>query len=205
MKHTTSLQRLLPVIFPLFLPLLFAACASSRSQRCDAGRDPAELSRLGVAADSVASRLTTGPDSQKTVTRQYLQSIVDRAAELDACGQLASAEDLLAAGRLAFASRELGLETVERAYRWSRRAVVADTSDRAAWRVMANAWDQLQVVLEKPQWFATNVSCPTRGRCVMARLDTTRVSDAQRAELGLRTLAQQRELVDSLNRARGRP
>ncbi len=182
-------------------------CATSRAQRCSDAGDPAELSRLASLTDSTAAALGQARDSGAVVTRQYLQSLVDRAAALDACRRIASAADLRTAARLANAASTLGLETTERAYSWGRRAVLADTADRASWREMAQAWDQLQVLQRKPQWFATIWTCPLTGtgRCRLAPIDTTRVSDAQRAELGLRTLAQQRELLDSLNRARTRP
>jgi hypothetical protein len=203
LSHVTISLRLLGV----FLLSALTACVSSRAQRClDAG-DPAELARLAALTDSTAAALRQARDSGAVVTRQYLQSLVDRVAELDACRRITSAVDLRTAAGLANAASALGLETAERAYRWGRRAVLADTADRASWREMAHAWDQLQVLQRKPQWFATIWTCPLTGagRCRMAPIDTTFVSDAQRAELGLRTLAQQRELLDSLNRARTRP
>lgn len=166
-----------------------------------------ELSRLPTLTDSTVAALQQARDSQALVTRQYLQSIVDRVAELDVCRRLSSAGELRVAAQVANTAHTLGLETAERAYRWSRRAVLADTADRASWRVMAQAWDQLQVMQQKPQWFATILTCPATagGRCLLAPIDTTRVTDPQRVELGLPTLAQRREHLDSLNRARTRP
>ncbi|MDZ7632428.1 MAG: hypothetical protein U5K74_14040 [Gemmatimonadaceae bacterium] len=178
------------------------ACASSSSRRCGEAVDPGELRRLSMTTDSTLVALRQAPDSQAKALQQYLQSVVDRTAALEACGRIRSASDLQTAAQLALAAGRLGEETVERAYVWSRRAVVADTADRASWRVMAHAWDQLQLLRQQPQWFATVIRCEVAdGRCVLAPLDTTRVSDPQRAELGLRTLVQQRELLDSLNRS----
>ena len=163
--------------------------------------------RLSGTTDSTAAALRRATDSQSVVLRQYLHSVVDRAASLDACGRITSPRDLRTAAQLGLSAGTLGVETLERAYRWSRRAVVADTSDRVSWRLMANAWDQLQVGQRQPQWFGTVVRCTSaaNARCTLAPIDTTRVTDPQRVELGLRTLMQQRDHVDSLNRVRGRP
>jgi len=46
---------------------------------------------------------------------------------------------------------------------------------------------------------------PIIGRCSIAPLDSSRVSDALRLDLGLLTLKQQQMLVDSLNRVRSQP
>jgi hypothetical protein len=187
--------------------LVLAGCLSSPARRCGDTGDPSELRRLSITTDSTVVALRRATDSQVTPLRQYLQSVVDRAAQLDMCGRVTTARDLRAAAQLGVSASVLGLETAERAYRWSRRAVVADTADRVNWRVMAYAWDQLQVAQQRPQWFATVVACPAGAgrRCQLAPIDTTRVTDAERAELGLRTLAQQRELIDSVNRSRPRP
>lgn len=186
---------------------LLSACATSASRHCGATPDPAELGRLATTVDSTAAVLEQSIDSQSVALRQYLQSVVDRTAALDACGRITAPHDLRVAAQLGLSAGALGAETLERAYRWSRRAVVTDSSDRVSWRILAHAWDQLQLEKEQPQWFGTVVRCTrTSGaRCALAPLDTTRVTDPERAELGLRTLVQQRAFIDSLNAARARP
>jgi hypothetical protein len=194
------------VVFALIVAVV-SACASSSARQCGSAVDSGELSRLATTTDSTAAALRRATDSASVALRQYLQSVVDRAAALDACGRVTSPRDLRTAAQIGLSAGQLGAETLERAYRWSRRAVVADTSDRASWRLMAGAWDQLQLVQRQPQWFGTVLRCggPATARCALAPIDTTRVTEAQRVELGLRTLLQQREHVDSLNRSRGRP
>jgi hypothetical protein len=196
-----------PIALSIALCSVAAACISSQGRACRTATDVAELSRLSINADSTVNALRTAADTQAIWLRQYLQAIVDRTAELDGCGRLGGPNDLRAAAALALQASVLGVPTVERAYRWSRRAVDADTADRRSWRTMASAWDQLQVLRKQPQWFATVFSCAASpdGRCALAAIDTTRVTDPQRVELGLNTLVQQRALIDSLNRARGRP
>jgi hypothetical protein len=183
------------------------ACASAPGGACRNTGDPAELGRLAATADSTVNMLRTAHDSQATWLRQYLQALVDRTAVLDDCGRLAGNAELRTAARLGSGGASLGAPTLERTYQWARRAALADTSDRDSWRIMASAWDQLQVAKKLPQWFATVITCGATadGRCALAPLDTTRVSDPQRVELGLRTLTQQRATLDSMNRARGRP
>lgn len=184
-----------------------AACASSQGRACRQPADPTELARLSSNVDSTIIAMRTAPDTQMTWLRQYLQAMVDRTAELDRCGRIATAADLRTAASLGLKSAVLGVPTVERAYQWSRRAVIVDTADRRSWRVMAGAWDQLQVLRLQPQWFATVITCDRSpdGRCALAPIDTTHVTDPQRVELGLHTVVQQRALIDSINRARGRP
>ncbi len=183
------------------------ACSSARGRLCRDVPDPDELGRLATVTDSTVVAMRTATDTQLTSLRIYLQSVLSRADMLDQCGRVSTPADLRTAGSMALTANSLGQEAVERAYRWSRRAVEADSSDRRSWRVMAHAWDQLQLLQKQRQWFATVVTCPNtlEGRCAIAPIDTTHVTDPQRAELGLRTIAQQRERVDSLNRARGRP
>ncbi|MES3033346.1 MAG: hypothetical protein V4813_05050 [Gemmatimonadota bacterium] len=187
---------------------MFAACASSGAQQaCRGPRRVDELQQLTVVADSTAGALRQSADTMSPTLRQYLRGVVDRVVALERCGRVTTPAELRQAAMVAYAARTLGERTVERAYGWSRLAVVRDSADRRNWRVMALSWDQLQVLQHKPQWFATVVSCvtPILGRCTLAPLDTTRVSEAQRVEIGLPTLLEQRLLVDSLNRIRSSP
>ncbi len=207
LTHSGFRRSVAPLALLAALITVVSACASSSARQCGSAMDPGELLRLARSIDSTTAALRRATDSQSVGLRQYLQSVVDRAAVLDGCGRIMSPRDLRTAAQLGLSAGALGAETLERAYRWSRRAVVADTSDRVSWRLMANAWDQLQLVYRQPQWFGTVVRCTSAAntRCTVAPIDTTRVTDPQRAELGLRTLMQQREHVDSLNRARARP
>ena len=184
------------------------ACASGRARQSCGGPRPAdELRQLTVVADSTAGALRQSSDTMTPSLRKYLHGVVDRVMAMERCGRVTTPGELRQAALVAYAARTLGERTVERAYVWSRLAVVGDSADRRNWRVMALAWDQLQVLQRKPQWFATVVSCvtPILGRCTLAPLDTTRVTEAQRVEFGLPTLLEQRQLVDSLNRIRSSP
>jgi hypothetical protein len=186
---------------------LFSGCITRLPRACREDSDPGELARLASITDSTAAALRRPADSQFVGLREYLQGVVNRVAELDQCGRITTVADLRTSAKIGVRARTLGEPTLVRAYDWSRRAVMLDTADRRSWRVMASAWDHLQVETRHPQWFGTAVLCPGTppGRCVIPPVDTTRVSDPQRVELGLRTLAQQRAAVDSMNRARGRP
>ena len=183
------------------------ACASMQGHSCRDTTDPAELTRLSQGVDSTGNALQAAPDTQAVWLRQFMQAMVDRTAELDRCGRVFTAGDLRTAAKIGVDAAVLGVPTAERAYIWARRAVIADSADRRSWRLMAAAWDQLQVLKKQPQWFATVISCTpvADGKCTLPGIDTARVSDPQRVELGLHTLVQQRAIVDSINRARGRP
>lgn len=202
----------MPTLRALCIPLLalglLAACATTRVRsQCRGPRPPDELARLVRVADSTSDALRLSVDTMAIVPRRFLQGVVDRVITLEQCGGVRLPEQLRDAAAAALAARTLGAPTVERAYVWARMAVVADSADRRNWRLMAQAWDHLQVLQRKPQWFATVVSCasPVIGRCGLAPLDSTRVTEALRVEFGLPTVQQQRALVDSMNRLRGQP
>jgi hypothetical protein len=184
---------------------MLSACATAGRGRCGGGADPLEPPRLSRTVDSVVRVMRTAKDTQLVALRQQLQATVDRAALLDVCGRVSSAADYRALSAIALGSGLSDEATAERAYVWARRAVVLDTADRSHWRVMARAWDQLQLARKQPQWFGTAVVCARERRCALAPVDSERVSDPQRVELGLPTLPQQRAMLDSMNRARSRP
>jgi hypothetical protein len=184
------------------------ACATPGArQRCSGLVSDDELVRLALVAESTAESIAQSVDTMAGPPRGVLQDVVDRVASLERCGAVRTPDQLRLAASSALSARTLGAAAIERAYRWARAAVVADSADRRNWRVMAQAWDQLQVAQQKPQWFATVVSCasPILGRCALAPLDSTVVTEALRVDFGLPTLLQQRRYVDSLNRVRGLP
>ncbi len=196
------------LILPLFAFGVLAACATtSARQQCRAPRQAGELAQLARVADSAGTAISLSVDTMAVIPRRFLHGVVARLSVIEQCGGVRSPEQLRDAAATALAARTLGAPTVERAYTWARAAVVADSADRRNWRVMAQSWDHLQVLQRQPQWFATVVSCasPILGRCSLAPLDSTRVTEALRVEFGLPTLQQQRVRVDSLNRVRGQP
>ncbi len=189
------------------LGALVACASTSARQQCRGPRQPDELEQLSRIADSAATNIRLSADTMSPMPRRFLQGVVDRVVALDGCGMLRTPEALRDAASALLAARTLGTPTVARAYGWAREAVERDSADRRNWRVMAQSWDQLQVLLRQPQWFATVVSCatPILGRCSVAPLDSSRVSEALRLDFGLPSLKQQQKLVDSLNRMRNHP
>ncbi|MCC7051715.1 MAG: hypothetical protein IT355_00520 [Gemmatimonadaceae bacterium] len=183
------------------------ACVSTGRRSCGDVNAGIALLHLRSVTDSVADAVGRAGDSSATVLRSTLQDAVDRTAALDACGRLSTAALLREAGAIALTASRAGTGSLEQAYRWARRAVVLDGSDRGSWRVLAESWDELQVAENRPQWFGTVIACApgATGRCELAPLDSARVSEAQRVELGLRTVQQQRERLDVLNRERRGP
>lgn len=202
----------MPALRPLCIPLLalsaLAACATTGArQECRGPRPVDELARLSRVADSAGTAIRLSVDTLSSMPRRFLQGVVERVMMLEQCGGVRTADQLRDASATALAARTLGVPVVERAYVWARAAVIADSVDRQNWRAMALAWDQLQVLQRQPQWFGTVIACasPVLGRCSLAPLDSTRVTEALRIDFGLPTLKQQRLSVDSLNRVRGQP
>jgi len=201
-------QRLRAIFLAVYAVGMMAACASTGArQQCREPRQADELQRLLRIADSAATGIRLSVDTMASTPRRFLQGVVDRVIALDGCGALRTPDTLREAATVTLAARTLGMPTVEYAYALARAAVVRDSADRRNWRIMAQAWDQLQALQRRPQWFATVVTCASRivGRCSIAPLDSSRVSDALRIDFGLPTFKQRQALVDSLNRGRSQP
>ena len=182
-------------------------CAALRGRnRCDAVAGAAGMPELITSTDSLLSRPRPATDSARAVLQAQLLEIIARVLRIDACGGLATPAEHRAASRLALRAGIAGAPVLREAYAWGRQAVVRDPAERESWRVMAMAWDELQLSENRPQWFGTAIRCAPIGLrpCAVARLDPTQVTDAQRVELGLRTLREQRLVADSMNRARRR-
>lgn len=195
-----------PSLLAMALSLSLTACASAGRRDCGTRDVSATLVELRAVTDSAAAALPRATDPSATVLRTRLRDAVERTASLELCGALVSAAQWRDAGAIALVAAGAGTQSIEQAYRWARRAVELDVADRGAWRVLAESWDQWQVQQHNAQWFATVITCApgTEGLCALETLDTSRVTDAQRVEIGLRTLLQQQQRVDSLNRARRR-
>jgi hypothetical protein len=176
-----------------------SGCAAFAGRGCRDARDPAELVRVRAAHDSDATMSAAARlDQQRAIDARRLLRFA-RLQHLAACGVLSSASDYRLASTIA-QSAPVSDSTLRSAYAWAREAVARDTSSLAGWQALATTWDKWQVSRGAPQWFGTQVSCPVGlGRCRLAPIDSTRVSDGQRLQMGLRTLAQMRLAADTLN------
>lgn len=181
-------------------------CSTLRGGGCDASESATVLPALIWRTDSLLARPRPANAAAVTELHEQLGEIIRRVQRLEVCGGLTSAQDLRTAARLALRAGMAGAPLLREAYVWGREAVLRAPLERESWQVMATAWDELQISQNHPQWFGTVIRCAARGTrpCALATLDTSRVSDAQRVELGLRTLREQRLVADSLNRARRR-
>lgn len=184
--------------------LLLFGCAALDRRGCRDARDPAELSRLGAAHAADATLGDAAPaDSQQAAAARRAQRVT-RLATLSACGTLRSAADYRLASAIALAAPPS--DTTHRyAYDWARAAVARDSTSAAGWLALATSWDRWQVAQGRPQWFGTQIICPPgAARCRLAPLDSTRVTDAERLQMGLRPLAQLRQAADSAGPPRKR-
>jgi hypothetical protein len=92
------------------------------------------------------------------------------------------------------------------AHRWAQQSEELDSTDAAARWLVAAAWDRYQMSRGQPQWFGTQTTRPGGvGRVVLYSLDTTQVTDAERARRGVGTLAALRARLDTINRRLGFP
>jgi hypothetical protein len=192
-------------LFALALLIGVTGCALRGPRGCRAARDPAEFPRLATAhARDAGVHERSGLTEQRAADGRRGQRFA-RAHQLARCGTPSTSSEYLVIAQLAAAVPPTD-STLRAAYAWARTAVERDTANVAAWQSMATAWDRWQVALRRPQWFGTQVTCPVGlGRCRLAPVDTARVADAQRLQIGLRTLAQMRLAADSLSSAQKRP
>jgi hypothetical protein len=91
-----------------------------------------------------------------------------------------------------------------KAHAWAKRAVELGSTEPLAKGLIAGSWDQYLYGKGLPQWYGTIIRGGLREPARLYDIDTTKVTDQERLRLGLRTLAQMRAAVDSLN-ARRRP
>lgn len=79
-------------------------------------------------------------------------------------------------------------------------AVGLDSLNEAAHWLWAATWDRYLMYSEKPQWYGTQVRLMESGELVLHEVDTTRITDAERARLGIDPLDVLRERAERRNR-----
>ncbi|MCB2196306.1 MAG: tetratricopeptide repeat protein [Bacteroidetes bacterium] len=79
-----------------------------------------------------------------------------------------------------------------------RKSIELD-STRSKW-LLAAAIDRDLLSRNKPQIYGTQYRKPKGQPWVLSEIDTTKITDAERIEYGVETLAQQREKIKNLNR-----
>lgn len=89
------------------------------------------------------------------------------------------------------------------AHSMAQAAVRLDSTNAGAKWLVAAAWDRYQMRLGKPQWYGTQYVRNDQGLWQLYDIDTTAVSDENRAQLGVPSLAESRARVQEYNRREG--
>jgi hypothetical protein len=88
------------------------------------------------------------------------------------------------------------------AHAFATIAAALDPLDRSARWLKAASWDRMLLRQKKPQWYGTQYVRDAGGRWALYQLDESAVTDADRVELAIPTLAEAKKRVEVMNRAR---
>ena len=174
------------LILSASMPLAFAQIIESNQ----------ELADLGIQDQS--DRRPGGNAIDWSVVRKNDQGRRERVLALLRDGRVRSSNDFYSAA-LIFQHGE----TPEEAMLAHSLAMVSATlnpdNSQARW-LAAAAWDRYMLRLNRPQWYGTQFSKnPDTGLWVLYAVDETAVTDEQRAQHGVPTLARSKMRAESLN------
>jgi hypothetical protein len=190
---------------PAFLLTLatcgFLACLTSCSSdaerdnpnKLDAASDNAELAQL-YQQDQAERQV---PDIDWTALLKRDGERQDRVGELFAADSLVTANDFYHAAMIL----QHGADSISyrHAYELAQRSVGLDSTNENARWLTAAARDRYLLSIDEAQWYGTQLLI-LNGITYLQRIDTTKVTDADRARLGAQTLD---EIRASLTEANG--
>ena len=93
-------------------------------------------------------------------------------------------------------------EEIRMAHALATIAASLDPLDRSARWLKAASWDRLLLRQKKPQWYGTQYVSDASGKWALSQIDETAVTDADRVELAVPTLAEAKKRVEVMNRAK---
>src|SRR6478609_7472786 len=93
-------------------------------------------------------------------------------------------------------------EEIRMAHALATIAASLDPLDRSARSLKAKSWDRLLLRQKKPQWYGTQYVSDASGKWALSQIDETAVTDADRVELAVPTLAEAKKRVEVMNRAK---
>lgn len=185
--------------FVIAIALLLVGCAqvATRSPAAQSGRsDHAELQAIKVA-DQVDRK--PGANIDWSVVGQRDRERLKRVRELVAAGELRTAVDFFNAALVCQHGSDLA--DIRLAHALATISATIDSTATSANWLSAASWDRLLMRMGKPQWYGTQFS---RAKTAEARwelyaIDETAVSDEERKQLGVPTLAEARQRAEKLN------
>ena len=175
----------------LLLTLLLVSAACS-------GADNEQL-RTIVRADQDERQSPGMPEDWKDMMQRDAQRRVQVHAEL-AAGRVRTSADFYNAALVM--QHGQGLEDIRMAHALATIASSLDPLDRSARWLKAASWDRMMTTQGKSQWYGTQFSQDSDGKWILMKIDETAVTDAQRIELAVPTLAEAKKRVEDMNRAR---
>jgi hypothetical protein len=94
------------------------------------------------------------------------------------------------------------LEEIRMAHALATIAASIDPLDRSARWLKAASWDRLLLRQKKPQWYGTQYVRQGNGKWALGQMDESAVTDADRIELAVPTLAEIKKQVEVMNRGK---
>jgi len=163
-----------------------------------AGADNEQLLTI-VQADQAERQQSHTNDEWIDIAKRDAQRRIQVQAELNA-GRIKTAVDFFNAALVM--QHGATLEDIRMAHALASIAASIDPQNRSASWLKAASWDRMMLTQKKPQWYGTQYVKDANGKWMLYEVDESAVTDAQRMELGAPTLAQARQRVDEMNKAR---
>ncbi|MEO8316406.1 MAG: hypothetical protein ABI645_16630, partial [Pseudomonadota bacterium] len=94
------------------------------------------------------------------------------------------------------------VEEIRLAHSFASIASAIDPLDRSARWLKAASWDRMLLRQKKPQWYGTQYVQDSTGKVVLDKIDESAVTDADRTEMAVPTLADARKRAGSFSPAK---
>ena len=150
-------------------------------------------------ADQADRQVAPGPDQWKDISKRDAARRVKVQAEL-AAGRVKTSADFYNAALVM--QHGDTFEEIRMAHALATIAASIDPLDRSARSLKAKSWDRLLLRQKKPQWYGTQYVRHGNGKWALDEIDESAVTDADRIELAVPTLAEAKKQVEVMNRAK---
>lgn len=150
-------------------------------------------------ADQDDRQSAPGPDQWKGISKRDAARRAEVQAEL-AAGRVETSADFYNAALVM--QHGDTLEEIRMAHALATIAASLDPLDRSARWLKAASWDRLMLRQKKPQWYGTQYVSDASGKWALYQVDESAVTDADRIELAVPTLADAKKRVEVMNRAK---
>lgn len=177
------------------IPLKAILCLLLLAPLTSLATDNAELRSI-KDADQSDRRSAPMPEQWREISRCD-QERRERVLEILKSGQLTTAWDYFNAALVL--QHGGSTEDIRLAHSLSTVAATIDPEHPSAKWLMAASWDRLMIRLNKPQWYGTQSTRDSSGKFVLAPVEPDTVSDADRAALGVPSLAEAQARLDARN------